>query len=161
MNIRLLKKEDWQSWKSLRLEALKESPESFNNSFEETAILPDEEFKGHLTKNDIFGAFIDEQLIGSLAYSRLTSLKKNHIGLIWGVYMQPAYRRQGIIKKLLETVVSHASLQVLQLYLQVTTTNNAAITLYEKYGFKVCGTEPKALKINEQFYDEYLMILEL
>jgi len=30
--------------------------------------------------------------------------------------------------------------------------------LYERHGFKICGIEPRALKVGDRFYDEYLMV---
>ena len=35
MKMKILTQEDWKIWKSFRLEALKNSPESFGSSYEE------------------------------------------------------------------------------------------------------------------------------
>ena len=35
------------------------------------------------------------------------------------------------------------------------------MAFYQKQGFKIYGTEPRALKIGDTFFDEHLMILDL
>lgn len=56
-------------------------------------------------------------------------------------------------------VLSYAKSRVIQLHATVVTTNQAALRLYEKNGFKVYGTEPRSLKVGNQFYDEHMLIL--
>ena len=48
-----------------------------------------------------------------------------------------------------------------QLELSVVTTSLAARRLYHSLGFVVYGTEPRALKLGEQYWDEDLMVLDL
>ncbi len=68
---------------------------------------------------------------------------------------------QDIGDALLKEVIAHAKNHVKQLHLTVVTTNQVALKLYQKNGFKIYGTEPRSLKIADQYYDEYLMVLEL
>ena len=63
MKIKMLTQENWQSWKLLRLEALKNSHESFGSSYEKELNWPDLDFQNSLTKSDIFGVFIDNLLV--------------------------------------------------------------------------------------------------
>ena len=58
------------------------------------------------------------------------------------------------------SVIAYAKKRVRQLHLTVVTTNEGALKLYEKNGFRVYGTEPRSLKVNEHYYDEHLMVLE-
>ncbi|MBE7044290.1 MAG: ribosomal-protein-alanine N-acetyltransferase [Ruminococcaceae bacterium] len=61
-------------------------------------------------------------------------------GDITNIAVHPDYRRQGIAKKLLETVIKCAKKQALVLMtLEVRKSNQAAISLYEKYGFRQIG----------------------
>jgi RimJ/RimL family protein N-acetyltransferase len=41
------------------------------------------------------------------------------------------------------------------------TNNDVAVRLYELFGFTIFGEERHALKIGRQYYDEYLMVLNL
>ncbi len=48
-----------------------------------------------------------------------------------------------------------------QIVLAVFSTNQVARRLYESCGFEVYGVEPRALKVDDQYLDEDLMILRL
>jgi ribosomal protein S18 acetylase RimI-like enzyme len=91
----------------------------------------------------------------------LNSVKTKHRGFIWGMYTQPEYRGQGIASALIQTIINYANSRVTQLHLTCVTGNLGGVALYQKYGFKIYGTEPNALKIGDTFFDEYLMILDL
>lgn len=152
--------QDWQAWKTLRLEALKNAPEAFASSLEEGLAWQDEVFKQALKSNVIYGAFDEEQLIGMVGFYTMNLLKTRHKGVLWGLYVEPQFRNQGVAEQLIQALIAYAQTQVLQLYLTVTTSNAAAIALYQKNGFKIYGTEVRSLKVKDQFFDEYLMVLE-
>lgn len=159
MNIKLLDQKNWQEWKEIRLDALHHVPDAFASSFEEESLWSDEKFKLALDQNTIFGAFINNQLIGCAGFYQLNLLKTRHRGVIWGMYIKPEYRKKGIGEKLLDAIVKHAKPLVMQLHLTVVTTNEKAIKFYQQYGFKIYGIEPRSLKIGDHFYDEYFMFL--
>lgn len=159
MNIRMLTQKDWQPWKSLRLEALKNAPESFGSSYEEEVNWPDLDFQTALTKNDIFGVFVDNLLIACASFYSLHSAK--HRGVIWGMYTKTEFRGQGMASALMQTIINHAKTRVIQLHLTCVTSNFGAVAFYQKQGFKIYGTEPRALKIRDIFFDEHLMVLDL
>ena len=77
------------------------------------------------------------------------------------MYTRPEYRGQGIASALIQTIISHPKSRVTQLHLTCVTTNLDAVAFYQKHGFKIYGTEPRALKIRDAFFDEHLMMLEL
>lgn len=156
--INLLSKKDWQAWKQIRLNALKSSPTSFASSFEEESNCPNEKFQEDLVKNDIFGVFVDSNLIASAGFYSLNAIKLKHRGMLWGMYTQPEYRRHSVASNLIDTIIIHAKNRVTQLHLSCVTTNLNAITLYQKHGFKIYGTEPNSLKVSDHFFDEHLMV---
>lgn len=161
MKIRLLTTDDWQNWKKIRLEALQNSPESFASSLEEERNWPDLEFQNGLNKNYIFGAFIEDELAACAGFFALNFIKTQHRGVVWGMYTCPEYRKQGIGSTLIQTVIADAKSKVLQLHLTCVTSNLSAIKFYQKQGFKIYGTEPRALKVGDNFFDEHLMVLDL
>lgn len=127
MKIRLLTQEDWKIWKPLRLEALQEAPTNFGFSHEEEIQQSDLAFQERLNKNDIFGAFIGDTLVGSIGFYRLNTSKTKHRGFIWGMYVRPEHRGQSIASNLIEAVIIHAKSLVLQLHLSCVTDNPGAI----------------------------------
>lgn len=161
MKIRLLSRDDWLSWKSIRLEALKTSPESFSSSYEEEANWPHLKFQNHLTQSDIFGAFVENDIVSCASFYHLATTKTKHRGVIWGMYTRPEYRGQGIATAVMQTLIKHTKSQVTQLHLTCVTSNLHAVTFYQKLGFQIYGTEPRALKILDKFFDEHLMLLDL
>lgn len=161
MKIKMLTQEDWKIWKSFRLEALKNSPESFGSFYEEELIWPDSDFQNSLSKSDIFGVFVDKSLVSCAGFYTLNSTKTKHRGVIWGMYTRPEYRGQGIASALIQSIINHAKSRVSQLHLTCVTSNFGAVALYQKHGFKIYGTEPRALKTRDAFFDEHLMILDL
>jgi ribosomal protein S18 acetylase RimI-like enzyme len=160
MNIRLLEQDDCLIFKTLRLEALLQHPEAFGSSFEEESAMSDAEFLDGFKKSDIFGAFVDNQLVGCAGFFVQSPLKMRHRGVLFSMYIKPDFRKNGIGDALVKAIISHAKNRVTQLHTTVVTTNQVALNLYEKNGFKIYGTEPRSLKIGDEFYDEYLLVLE-
>jgi RimJ/RimL family protein N-acetyltransferase len=159
-NIRLLQPDDWLAWKSLRLEGLQNAPEAFGSSYEEEVDYSEEYLKSYLKRSTIFGAFIGSDLIGCVGFFTLEQIKMRHRGVLYSMYVRPEHRGHGIANRLVEGVIAHAKSQVIQLHLTCVTSNSKAIRLYEKHGFRIYGTEPRALKVGDVFYDEHLMALK-
>jgi len=62
MELRILKTQDWQAWKALRLEALKNAPEYLDSSYAEEASRPAVFFQTLLNRDKIFAAFMGAKL---------------------------------------------------------------------------------------------------
>jgi len=161
MQIKKLTQEDWELWRSFRLEALKNSPESFGSSYEEELNWSDTDFQNTLTKNDIFGIIIHHSLVSCASFYSLNLDKMKHRGFIWGMYTRPHHRGKGCASAIIQAIINHAKSHVTQLHLTCVTSNLNAVEFYQKHGFKIYGTEPRALKINNTFFDEHLMVLDL
>lgn len=160
LSIRVLEDEDWAKFKSLRLEALKQHPEAFGSSFEEENLLTDDMFRETFKNSEIFGAFLQEEIVGCAGFFIYSPLKMQHRGCLFSMYTRRLYRNQGIADNLLRKIIEHARKHVIQLHATVVTSNETAIKLYQKNGFNIYGTEPRSLKISENYYDEHLMILK-
>ena len=157
-----LELKDWSHFKSLRLESLEDSPENFSSSYMEEQKYTDEQFKDTLKNNNIFGAWSEDSLIGLVGFYKSKQLKVSHKGIIWGVYVKDTYRTHGVASKLIEMLITEAKKNKIELLqLSVNTNNIKALNFYKKYGFNIYGTEIKATKIDEKYYDEYLMYLAL
>lgn len=155
-----LQEQDWAIWKEIRLEALKLHPEAFGTSYEEDLLCTDEFFKQNLIKSDIFGAFIQHRLVGIAGFAINIPQKLKHKGMFFTFYVKEEHRGQGIATQLLERIIQHARAQVLQLHCAVNTANHQALKLYQKHGFQIFGTEPRALKVGGVFCDLHLMVLK-
>ncbi len=161
MKTRILTSKDWQVWKQFRLEALLNSPESFGSSYEEEINYSDDNWQSHINKSKIFAVFFGDLLVGAVGFYSLNTVRTKHRGVLFGMYTRPEYRKQNIANVLLERVITYAESHVRQLHLTCVASNLEAINFYQKRGFKIYGTEPRALKIADIFFDEHLMVLDL
>ena len=161
--LRWLAATDAPAFQFLRLAALQDAPSAFGSSYQEDKDEPLHAVAERLQPapgRGIIGAWLGDQLVGTLGFRRKTSVKQGHQAVIWGVYVAPHQRGQGIAQAMLAEALQFAQQQtgLLQIHLGVTTTNTAALRMYEAAGFRIYGTEPAALCIDGQLLDEYLMV---
>ena len=163
MMIRPLVPSDAAQFRTLRLEALARHPDAFGASLEEEAAGDEAAFAARIAAiampGAIFGAFIGETLVGTAGFFVQHGVKMRHRGRVWGVYVMPAERRGGIGRTLMEHVLAHAHLHVVQLELSVGTRNQAARTLYEHLGFAIYGVERDAIRAGGRSHDLELMAI--
>ena len=164
MLVRKLTEEDGEALWVLRLRALTDNPEAFATTYEETLASGRERLLEGLRQEESFyvGAF-EHGLIGMVYFRREEGLKNRHKGRILSMYVQPESRVQGLGKVLLQEVTAQVKqlVGVEQLHLTVVTTNVAARSLYHSMGFEVYGTIQRALKMDEQYWNEVQMVLHL
>jgi ribosomal protein S18 acetylase RimI-like enzyme len=110
-----------------------------------------------------FGAFQDTQLIGIVRISRYSAANEKHRAHLGGLYVLPAFRRNGCGRSLVKQALSWAAnaRSIRRINLAVVTQQKEAIGLYQSLGFRIYGTEPETFSKAGRFYDEHLMTLEL
>lgn len=150
---------DWEKYRELRLEALKEEPLSFLTSYEEKKNDPPEKWQESLSgKGLLLFAQDSEKLVGMVGAFRETNPRLAHIATIWGMYVNANYRGQGIGKLLLQKIL--AEIKVLPGIEKIKITVNADKTipynLYKSVGFREIGREEKEVKIDDTYFDEVL-----
>lgn len=165
MMIRRLVPQDAESYLTLRLKALQNSPESFGSTYEEEKDYSVDKYKIRFQSEDsfTFGAFEDGGLVGIITLVTEQRIKLRHRATIVAMYVSPDMRGLGIGKALIIEAINKAKeLQgVEQIYLTVVTTNKSAKKLYSLLGFEIFGTEKRALKLDGVYFDEDLMVLFL
>lgn len=166
MEIRKLTGDDAKAYWELRLEALQQNPEAFATTYED-AIVRTEPLK-RVTKSldteesSSLGAFIDNELIGVMTIAEEGAPKLRHRVNLFAVYVTPRVRGRQVGTALLQAVIEYAKQlsHVEKINLTVVSTNEQAIRLYEKVGFKAFGLEHHAMKMNDTYVDEVYMSLE-
>ena len=110
----------------------------------------------------VFGAFT-ERLVGMLGLYRAGPAKAAHKGNIWGMFVLPQWRRQGLAKRLLEAVITHARTieGIVSVRLSVSESAFAARRLYEGAGFKCWGVEPDAIRLQGRSECDYHLALSI
>ncbi|WP_042353984.1 GNAT family N-acetyltransferase [Bacillus rubiinfantis] len=166
MEIRQLTPTDAEEYLSIRFEALQDSPFAFASSYEEEKNQSAEIYKNLFAvpvNAFTFGAFEELELVGVVTLIREELIKLSHRANIVAMYVKPEKRESGLGKALITKAIEKAnSLDgIEQIYLSVVTTNIPAKKLYASCGFEVFGTEKRALKFNNTYYDEEHMVLFL
>ncbi len=165
MEIRRLTPADAPAYREVRLRALRDHPEAFNSSFEEEALKPpaySAERLGDASPAIYWGAFANGELVGTVGLDRETRFKNRHKASVIGMYVAPEVARQGVGRALLAALLAQArALQLELLVLTVTEGNQGAQQLYLQAGFKSFGREPRAIKVNHQYFDKNHMALAL
>jgi RimJ/RimL family protein N-acetyltransferase len=158
--LRRLAVPDAEAFREVRLEGLRNHPEAFGSSWEEESQKPLAWFAERLDDNVVLAGFTDDRrILGVAALAIQQALKTRHKGFLWGMYVRPEARGSGLAQALVERVLSEARGTVEEIQLSVVTTNQAAVRLYTRYGFKEYGIERRALKVDGRYYDELLMAL--
>lgn len=161
MEIYKLIESDWAEYKELRLEALKNNPEAFGASHEESLRLHDEEWKKEFEDPGSFILVASEggQIFAMVAAYQEDNVKMQHMAYVWGVYVRKTYRGQGVGQKLMEALLEELAQnkEIEKVDLNVNTAQLSAVRLYEKLGFEIAGTLHKELKVAGKYYDEYFM----
>jgi len=153
--------ENWQDFKNIRLDALKNEPSAFGSSFEE-----ENEFTEELWKQRSLSALIaysNNNPIGLLVYIINNRIKTKHVATIYSVYVNKNYRGQGVGKKLINSALESIkkNSDVIKVDLAVNPEQVSAVKLYEYFGFKEVGRLSKEVFVDNKFYDQLLMELIL
>ena len=163
--IRVLEAADAADFWKLRLRGLKEDPEAFGASFGDSVNASQEDICKRLANTDdtfALGAFSPNPC-GMLGFYRRQGERVRHKGGIWGVYVAPEARGGGLARRLMVEAIERAKTMpdLEEVILTVSTTQSAAMKLYESLGFKEYGHEVRALKQGDIYIDEKMMMLRL
>jgi ribosomal protein S18 acetylase RimI-like enzyme len=167
MEFRALAADDAAAWWDLRLAALESEPLAYGTSAEEhraTTIADAVTRIANLTDGSfLLGGWDLGKLVGMATFFRETGSKERHKGHIYGVYVAASHRGFGLGVRLLAELLDRVRCDptIEQVLLGVGTHNTAAIRTYQRLGFEIYGTEPRALKVGAQTVDEHQMILRL
>jgi ribosomal protein S18 acetylase RimI-like enzyme len=101
-----------------------------------------------------------DELVGMAGFSCHQASKRRHKGVLWGMYVKPSYRHQGIARSLADIVMRSAKEDAYceQVLITVSPPNSSAHHFYEELGFVLYGVEYRALKLENEYVDEVLMM---
>ena len=129
-------------FKDLRLRALLDAPAAFSSTYAKESQLSDEEWIKRAVRwssdgSAIFLATNREVGCGIVGAYEEENAQCAQVISMW---VDPAYRRAGVGKALIDAVVEWAGFRAVPaLKLMVTSVNPGAITFYERLGFSMTG----------------------
>lgn len=155
--IRKLSIVDWKTYKAVRLNSLKDSPDSFGSTYEREISFSESDWQSRLIPKPGINisipliAEVDGKPVG-LASGVVWESDLN-VAHVYQMWVSPEARGTGIARALLDRITEWAGRRHCEaLALDVTTINTAAVNLYKSAGFAPSGPlkalrEGLALKI--------------
>jgi ribosomal protein S18 acetylase RimI-like enzyme len=125
-------------YRTIRLESLKEFPESFGARYEEALEIEkfrmENDIENQLLERFVVGAFSDNELVGICAFVK----EEEHTGHIYQMYIKEDFQGKNIGFGLIQEVVKEANTRFnpITIVLEVTHNNTKAYQLYKKFGFE-------------------------
>jgi RimJ/RimL family protein N-acetyltransferase len=167
MRITALAPADASQYRELMLEAYVLAADAFTSTAEEREVEPLSWWVNRIAApsglSQSFGAFQEQQLVGTVALEYSAKPKTRHSALVIGMYVRPSARGQGVGAQLMHALVAAASArpELLQLRLTVTEGNEPGIRLYRSIGFTAWGTEPMAIRTPSGYKGKVHMSMQL
>ena len=160
--IRALTSSDHDDYHRVRLAGLEECPWAFATGAEEWRSAGREVIDGHLRSSEsgpdapILGALSTaDGLVGLLGMRRDPRPSVRHKASLWGLYVLPPWRRQGVARVMLSEMITVAGtvdgLRQLRATVPVT---GGALAVFEQAGFARFGIEVDAKQVDGRFYDQ-------
>jgi len=138
LTIRLCGLIDWRDLRSIRLEALADTPDAYGSTYEESVLWSDAQWKNAASTRLYYLADRDGVVVGMVS----GGFNDAYPGTRWlyGMYVTPSERGSGTAALLVRTIDDWArSHGVAEVYLHVTTSVPRARAFYEKVGFRPTG----------------------
>lgn len=136
--------QDWQTYKTLRLQSLQDAPNAFGSTYAEEVGRSDEVWATRVQnalasqKAQIFFALIDDQACGLVWCKSLDDVEATVA--LYQMCVAPQARRCGAGSALIHAAIDWAlSKAARRLLLEVTSNETAAIRLYQGHGFIATG----------------------
>jgi len=139
--------ENVELFKSVRLNALSDSPSAFGSTYAREAAFSETEWLARLERwngKKGIGFLAMDGDAGCGIAGALVDLENATLAQLVSMWTAPTHRRRGVGKLLVDAVVDWAKpLKIKTLLLMVVSTNGPAIRFYERLGFAKTGrTEP-------------------
>jgi ribosomal protein S18 acetylase RimI-like enzyme len=152
---------DFANIKQTMLYALDHDPDAFTSTIFEFQFTAPEWWEKYLDKyfqegfNTLFLAKNKTEIVGMIAIVQNAGSKVRHVSNIYWMWVRNDYRGKGLGKKLLENALELAEKnpEIKKINLSVVSSQKAAIDLYKKYGFEICGTLRDEIKFEDGFRD--------
>jgi len=143
ITIERITRENVTLFKSVRLEALEESPWAFGSTHAKEAAFPESEWLARLERwngEKGVGFLAMEGDVGCGIAGTLLDPQNSSRAQLVSMWTAPSHRRRGVGRLLVDAVVGWAKQkEVSRLLLMVTSRNHSAMRFYEQLGFAKTG----------------------
>ena len=158
--------EEWEAYRALRLRGLKEDPQAFGMSYEESVTFPPDRWQSRLReagktrRNWLYFAKEGDQLEGMVG-AYVNEDDPPYRARIVAMYVIPEQRGRGIAAMLMRAILDALTAEGFQkATLQVNQMQKAAIKMYQRCGFRIVS-EARFTTGAGEIADDYWMEREL
>lgn len=152
------------AYRALMLDAYARHPDAFTSSVDERAALPLAWWEARLAQTPdaaeaVWASLAGDAIQGVAGLSFERREKVRHKATLFGMYVHPEQRGQGLGRQLVDAVLTHARAlpHIALVQLTVSEGNAGAIALYRAAGFEPWGCEPLAVRVGEGFVRKWHM----
>lgn len=136
-DLRVIGADDWERFRTLRLRALADSPDSFGATLADASAQRPSVWRDRATSGGpVVLACAERRAIG-MGGLHLPAASED--AFVWGMWVEPAARGQGVAARILRLLLDHADQEGRPVTLHVTHGNDTARRLYERHGFVATG----------------------
>jgi len=142
LEVRRIRPEDWPALRTLRLEALEDTPHAYGETSATGRAHPDSEWQFRARRGAVGGDAFQLLVVrdGALVGTATTFLPEPGVALLVGVYLTPAERGAGLVELLVDGLAGWARVQGARvLRLQVHEASGRARAAYARLGFVDTG----------------------
>ena len=165
ITVRALGEEDWQDYRSVRLAALRESPEAFVATLEEEQAFDESVWRDRMKRSERLVAEAEGEMVGvvSIGQAREEGEDAEHVGELFGLWVAPQYRGTGVATLLVEEGANEARRHgSTHLVYWVGTDNGRAVAFASGTGFRPTDfRRPMGVHSAADGEEEIAMILSL
>jgi GNAT superfamily N-acetyltransferase len=165
ITVRALGEDDWQDYRSVRLAALKDSPQAFVATFEEEEAFDEALWRERMKRSERLVAELDGKAIGvvSIGQAREEGEDAEHVGELFGLWVAPEHRGTGVATLLVEEGADEARRHgSTHLVYWVGTENGRAVAFASGIGFRPTDyRRPMGVRSVDDGAEEIAMILPL
>lgn len=133
---------DWQTYKRVQLEALKEEPHAFGARYEEWVTYSDEKWQERPNNpNTLLFIARDGSLLAGMVGLYIQEVEGEKVAHVWGMYVGRNFRGKGVGKNLMHHALEAVEPlpEVKKVELMVNKDQTPAVLLYQSLGFQKVG----------------------
>ncbi|REF30078.1 GNAT family N-acetyltransferase [Calidifontibacter indicus] len=154
ITIRTLGTDEWETYREVRLNALEESPEAFAASATQEKNYDEDFWRARVERSRRLVAEDGESIVGVVSVGD-RSTEENRVGELFGLWVTPRLRGQGVAWKLVQAGVDQAQQEAYKFLIYwVGTDNGRAVAFASSFGFRPTDSRRPMKGASEETQDE-------
>lgn len=163
ITVRALTEDDWETYRSTRLDALTESPEAFVATAEAERAFPEERWRDRMNRSVRIVAEVDGSPVGVVSVGVAHSSDEEDAAELFGLWVHPTARGTGVASALVRAgAVSARESGRSHLAYWVGSDNGRAVAFASGFGFRPTDSRrPMRVVSEDDGEEEICMVLSL